>query len=108
MWLGSSWSPSTFNVVQFSRSAKLLLCYSAKDKVRSLIYYAFSDLCQHQIITTLLRTVGKGISSYYANPEGAGTSLQECMIEAKNKIPANRHSETPVYLGATAGMRLLK
>ncbi|ROI81863.1 Ectonucleoside triphosphate diphosphohydrolase 1, partial [Anabarilius grahami] len=51
---------------------------------------------------------GKGISSYYANPEGAGTSLQECMIEAKNRIPANRHNETPVYLGATAGMRLLK
>ncbi|TRY85417.1 hypothetical protein DNTS_016100 [Danionella cerebrum] len=51
---------------------------------------------------------GKGISSYSANPNGAGTSLQECMDEAKQKIPAHRHSETPVYLGATAGMRLLK
>ncbi|XDV44321.1 hypothetical protein PO909_012621 [Leuciscus waleckii] len=51
---------------------------------------------------------GKGISSYNANPDGAGKSLQECMVEAKQKIPAYRHSETPVYLGATAGMRLLK
>ncbi|XP_051529955.1 ectonucleoside triphosphate diphosphohydrolase 1-like isoform X1 [Myxocyprinus asiaticus] len=51
---------------------------------------------------------GKGISSYSANPEKAGTSLQVCMEEAKQIIPAYRHRETPVYLGATAGMRLLK
>ncbi|XP_051771092.1 ectonucleoside triphosphate diphosphohydrolase 1 [Ctenopharyngodon idella] len=51
---------------------------------------------------------GKGISSYSANPDGAGKSLHECMMEAKNIVPAHRHSETPVYLGATAGMRLLK
>ncbi|KTG04545.1 hypothetical protein cypCar_00000704 [Cyprinus carpio] len=51
---------------------------------------------------------GKGISSYSANPQGAGASLQECMNEAKQKIPAHRHPETPVYLGATAGMRLLR
>ncbi|XP_067285845.1 ectonucleoside triphosphate diphosphohydrolase 1 [Pseudorasbora parva] len=51
---------------------------------------------------------GKGISGYSANPDGAGQSLQECMVDAKQRIPAHRHSETPVYLGATAGMRLLK
>uniref|UniRef100_A0A672KYQ7 Ectonucleoside triphosphate diphosphohydrolase 1 n=1 Tax=Sinocyclocheilus grahami TaxID=75366 RepID=A0A672KYQ7_SINGR len=51
---------------------------------------------------------GKGISSYSNNPKGAGASLQECMQEAKQKIPTHRHHETPVYLGATAGMRLLK
>nr|XP_005156383.1 ectonucleoside triphosphate diphosphohydrolase 1 isoform X1 [Danio rerio] len=51
---------------------------------------------------------GKGISSYFDKPHGAGASLEECMKEAKEKIPAHRHSETPVYLGATAGMRLLK
>ncbi|XP_051958125.1 ectonucleoside triphosphate diphosphohydrolase 1 [Xyrauchen texanus] len=51
---------------------------------------------------------GKGISSYSANPQKAGTSLQDCMEEAKQIIPAHRHRETPVYLGATAGMRLLK
>ncbi|XP_056124786.1 ectonucleoside triphosphate diphosphohydrolase 1 isoform X1 [Rhinichthys klamathensis goyatoka] len=51
---------------------------------------------------------GKGISSYYDNPDGAGKSLQDCMVEAQQRIPAHRHEETPVYLGATAGMRLLK
>ncbi|MBN3316268.1 ENTP1 diphosphohydrolase, partial [Atractosteus spatula] len=51
---------------------------------------------------------GPGISSYSADPKRAGASLQECMNEAKVKIPERRHNETPVYLGATAGMRLLR
>ncbi|XP_064177295.1 ectonucleoside triphosphate diphosphohydrolase 1 isoform X4 [Anguilla rostrata] len=51
---------------------------------------------------------GKGISSYYTSVEKAGLSLRDCMEEAKEKIPTWRHRETPVYLGATAGMRLLR
>ncbi|KAF7705393.1 ectonucleoside triphosphate diphosphohydrolase 1 [Silurus meridionalis] len=51
---------------------------------------------------------GKGISSYSGTPDKAGVSLKECMDEAKMTIPKHRHHETPVYLGATAGMRLLK
>ncbi|KAF5906382.1 ectonucleoside triphosphate diphosphohydrolase 1 isoform X1, partial [Clarias magur] len=51
---------------------------------------------------------GKGISSYSVSPYKAGRSLKECMDEAKEAIPEYRHIETPVYLGATAGMRLLK
>ncbi|KAB5555615.1 hypothetical protein PHYPO_G00036200 [Pangasianodon hypophthalmus] len=51
---------------------------------------------------------GKGISSYSETPHKAGESLKECMDEAKETIPKQRHHETPVYLGATAGMRLLK
>ncbi|KAL6475383.1 hypothetical protein MHYP_G00164230 [Metynnis hypsauchen] len=51
---------------------------------------------------------GKGISSYSAEPKKAGESLKECMDEASVTIPNHRHHETPVYLGATAGMRLLK
>ncbi|XP_030630197.1 ectonucleoside triphosphate diphosphohydrolase 1 [Chanos chanos] len=51
---------------------------------------------------------GKGISSYSGNPAGAGSSLTDCMAEAQKIIPVHRHQETPVYLGATAGMRLLR
>ncbi|MGH0172707.1 UNVERIFIED_CONTAM: hypothetical protein FKN15_001954 [Acipenser sinensis] len=51
---------------------------------------------------------GPGISSYAMDPEGAGKSLQDCMDEAKRIVPERRHEETPVSLGATAGMRLLK
>ncbi|XP_060795952.1 ectonucleoside triphosphate diphosphohydrolase 1 isoform X2 [Neoarius graeffei] len=51
---------------------------------------------------------GRGISSYSETPQKAGQSLKDCMDEAKKIIPTHRHRETPVYLGATAGMRLLK
>ncbi|KAL4612990.1 ectonucleoside triphosphate diphosphohydrolase 1 isoform X2 [Arapaima gigas] len=51
---------------------------------------------------------GKGISSYFRNANQAGPSLRECMEEAERAIPTPRHQETPVYLGATAGMRLLR
>ncbi|XP_040885248.1 ectonucleoside triphosphate diphosphohydrolase 1 isoform X2 [Toxotes jaculatrix] len=51
---------------------------------------------------------GPGISSYASAPWKAGESLSECMQEAKQRVPGKRHHETPLYLGATAGMRLLK
>ncbi|CAL8304731.1 unnamed protein product [Lota lota] len=51
---------------------------------------------------------GPGISSYASNPQGAGESLRECMLKARQVVPSSRHGETPLYLGATAGMRLLK
>ncbi|KAM6963983.1 ectonucleoside triphosphate diphosphohydrolase 1 isoform 1-T1 [Tautogolabrus adspersus] len=50
---------------------------------------------------------GPGISSYAAAPLKAGESLRACMQEAEQWVPERRHHETPLYLGATAGMRLL-
>ncbi|XP_075690871.1 ectonucleoside triphosphate diphosphohydrolase 2 [Rhinoderma darwinii] len=50
---------------------------------------------------------GPGISSYWQNPPEAGKSLESCLRQAVNEIPSSRHSITPLYLGATAGMRLL-
>uniref|UniRef100_A0AAY4CB98 Ectonucleoside triphosphate diphosphohydrolase 2b n=1 Tax=Denticeps clupeoides TaxID=299321 RepID=A0AAY4CB98_9TELE len=50
---------------------------------------------------------GGGISSYAGQPGGAGRSLEECLNQAVQDIPKSRHQQTPVYLGATAGMRLL-
>ncbi|KAL4623298.1 ectonucleoside triphosphate diphosphohydrolase 2 isoform X2 [Arapaima gigas] len=50
---------------------------------------------------------GGGISSYAGTPGGAGASLEMCMNKAMQDIPKYRHQHTPVYLGATAGMRLL-
>ncbi|XP_054614209.1 ectonucleoside triphosphate diphosphohydrolase 1 isoform X1 [Dunckerocampus dactyliophorus] len=51
---------------------------------------------------------GPGISSYSATPSKAGESLRACMQEVEENIPRKRHAETPLYLGATAGMRLLE
>lgn len=51
---------------------------------------------------------GLGISGYSQDPEKAGLSLQHCMESAQEVVPEQQHRETPVYLGATAGMRLLR
>ncbi|XP_036983684.2 ectonucleoside triphosphate diphosphohydrolase 2 [Artibeus jamaicensis] len=50
---------------------------------------------------------GGGISSYADNPAGAGRSLVQCLDQALRDVPRERHWSTPLYLGATAGMRLL-
>ncbi|XP_062938622.1 ectonucleoside triphosphate diphosphohydrolase 8 [Cynocephalus volans] len=50
---------------------------------------------------------GPGISSYASDPARAGESLQACLEEALALIPEAQHRETPAFLGATAGMRLL-
>ncbi|NXS59620.1 ENTP8 diphosphohydrolase, partial [Brachypteracias leptosomus] len=51
---------------------------------------------------------GPGISSYADDPAGAGASLKPCLDKAMKIIPAEQQRETPAYLGATAGMRLLR
>ncbi|NXX38706.1 ENTP1 diphosphohydrolase, partial [Tricholaema leucomelas] len=50
---------------------------------------------------------GPGISGYSHATEKAGPSLAQCLRQAEEVIPSKQHQETPVYLGATAGMRLL-
>ncbi|MBN3299376.1 ectonucleoside triphosphate diphosphohydrolase 8 isoform X2 [Amia ocellicauda] len=50
---------------------------------------------------------GPGISSYAGDPPGAGRSLRACLDMAQASIPADRQQSAPIYLGATAGMRLL-
>ncbi|XP_035420593.1 ectonucleoside triphosphate diphosphohydrolase 8-like isoform X2 [Cygnus atratus] len=51
---------------------------------------------------------GSGISSYADDPAGAGASLKPCLDKAMTLIPAEQQRDTPAYLGATAGMRLLR
>uniref|UniRef100_A0A663NED7 Ectonucleoside triphosphate diphosphohydrolase 8 n=1 Tax=Athene cunicularia TaxID=194338 RepID=A0A663NED7_ATHCN len=51
---------------------------------------------------------GEGISSYADNPAEAGASLKPCLDKAMKIIPAEQQRDTPTYLGATAGMRLLR
>ncbi|XP_068422472.1 ectonucleoside triphosphate diphosphohydrolase 2-like [Clinocottus analis] len=50
---------------------------------------------------------GGGISSYAGSPGGAAKSLEVCLEQAVKDIPKYRHHQTSLYLGATAGMRLL-
>nr|KAF6269033.1 ectonucleoside triphosphate diphosphohydrolase 8 [Myotis myotis] len=50
---------------------------------------------------------GPGISSYASDPAQAGESLRGCLEEALAVVPEAQQQRTPVFLGATAGMRLL-
>jgi len=48
-----------------------------------------------------------GISSYADNPMNASQSLAPLLRFATHHIPHKKHHETPLYILATAGMRLL-
>ncbi|KAB1271094.1 Ectonucleoside triphosphate diphosphohydrolase 1, partial [Camelus dromedarius] len=51
---------------------------------------------------------GPGIANHAQKLSEIDVYLAACMERAKVVIPAPQHTETPVYLGATAGMRLLR
>ncbi|XP_014388185.1 PREDICTED: ectonucleoside triphosphate diphosphohydrolase 1 isoform X2 [Myotis brandtii] len=51
---------------------------------------------------------GPGISKFANKVSELSTYLLDCMQKAKEMIPVAQHQQTPVYLGATAGMRLLR
>lgn len=66
------------------------------------------DTTRPQCICMLISHSGGGISSYAGQRGLAGQSLKPCLDQAVKDIPKERHHLTPVYLGATAGMRLLQ
>ena len=49
-----------------------------------------------------------GIANYTEDPSEAGKSLEPSLQHAEESIPQKHLKDTPVYLGATAGMRLLE
>ncbi|XP_069913595.1 ectonucleoside triphosphate diphosphohydrolase 1 isoform X12 [Oryctolagus cuniculus] len=51
---------------------------------------------------------GLGISKYAQKVDEIKTYLAACMERSREVVPISQHQETPVYLGATAGMRLLR
>ena len=53
-------------------------------------------------------TIGGGISDYIDAPREAGRSLAPCLKNAEENVPAELRKRTPIYLGATAGMRLIE
>lgn len=51
--------------------------------------------------------VEPGLSSYVSNAAGAGASLRPLLKFAEQHVPAQQRASTPVYLMATAGLRLV-
>ncbi|XP_023263248.1 ectonucleoside triphosphate diphosphohydrolase 3 isoform X1 [Seriola lalandi dorsalis] len=57
------------------------------------------------------RVSGDGISEMKVDPEKDAKSwkaFSDCMDEVRKAVPAAKHKTTPLFLGATAGMRLLR
>lgn len=48
-----------------------------------------------------------GISTFGDKPENASSYLSPLLNFAENHVPHTKHHETPLYILATAGMRLL-
>ncbi|KFV54047.1 Ectonucleoside triphosphate diphosphohydrolase 2, partial [Gavia stellata] len=48
---------------------------------------------------------GLGVSNYSDSPQKVRKSLEPCLNWAQKEIPAEQHSQTPLYLGATTSMR---
>ncbi|KAM3614482.1 uncharacterized protein V6R79_015070 [Siganus canaliculatus] len=64
------------------------------------------------VVTEVLncRVAGNGISEMKVDPEKDAESwkaFQTCMDSIMKAIPEKKHKNTPLFLGATAGMRLL-
>lgn len=57
--------------------------------------------------TYTCRVKGAGITSYAEMPSNLSAPLEACLEQAKNRVPTDKHKTTPVFLGATAGMRML-
>ncbi|NXE94890.1 ENTP2 diphosphohydrolase, partial [Menura novaehollandiae] len=105
----------------------VLLCVSTKDNVLGVFQYGIvldagpsrTTLFLYQWTTTKANKTGvirgcsscpvqgPGVSSYSDSPQKVGKSVEPCLNWAQNKIPAEQHSQTPLYLGATASMRQL-
>ncbi|KAI8813615.1 nucleoside phosphatase family-domain-containing protein [Cladochytrium replicatum] len=49
-----------------------------------------------------------GISTFSTSPDGAADHIRPLLDFAASVIPTKKHASTPLYLFATAGMRLLK
>ncbi|NXN18479.1 ENTP2 diphosphohydrolase, partial [Indicator maculatus] len=50
---------------------------------------------------------GLGVSNYSDSPQKVRKSLEPCLNWAQKEIPAEQHSQTPLYLGATTSSRQL-
>ena len=85
----------------------IILTYMDAFHSKSEPLKCLDTVCWMQFILQAL-IAGSGLAKFKDNPSAAGTSLMSCLQQAEDDIPPSMHSFSRVYLGATAGMRLLR
>lgn len=94
--------------LSFLRNTNWSLSFSVRLSPRQEVLFSEGQTEFFVSRTNFSLLPGGGISSYAGVPGGAAKSLEACLEQAVKEIPKFRHHQTPLYLGATAGMRLLK
>ena len=49
-----------------------------------------------------------GLATYERSPEPIKDLLVKCILKAREKVPVETRKTVPLYLEATAGMRILR
>lgn len=73
------------------------------DYSADILHVAVAEDINHNPI---VRKQEPGLSSYESNPQDAFSSIEKLLEFAAENIPESLHSKTPVYVLATAGLRL--
>ncbi|XP_048258803.1 ectonucleoside triphosphate diphosphohydrolase 5-like isoform X1 [Haliotis rufescens] len=60
-----------------------------------------------ELVHETFQQVKPGLSNYSADPQKGAESLHNMLTSAIGEVPVKLHSETPIVLKATAGLRLL-
>ena len=53
-------------------------------------------------------SVDKGMSNYVGHESDLTKPIKTCLRDARKKIPKKMRKKSPVFMQATAGMRMLK
>lgn len=97
-------------ILDAGSSGTRLHIYRWVDPARSLKHASVDELQSLPKIVTKKKWTKKtrpGISTFGETPERIGSYLDELVEQALDVIPEEKHADTPIFLMATAGMRLL-
>lgn len=89
-----------------SSGSRVYICYwppHTGSKTELLNIKQMIDVDGHPV----RKKIKPGISSYADNPSNASESLRSLLDFASHHVPRKKHRETPLYILATAGMRVL-
>lgn len=85
----------------------LILYILSQPRTFSIVNIFSTTLQEKRVQLQICSFILLGISSFANNPSNASHSLAPLLRFAAHHIPHKKHQETPLYILATAGMRIL-